>query len=96
MSQAGFSYESPAAAFEEFSGFAWSEAEPKPSSEEIATAVTDVECKRSSRLADVWRRVLWTHQTALADENRPGLAAAIERNDVLLRNAQSILSSSDG
>ncbi len=91
MREAGFDYATPLKAFSAFDGFALTDAEPNPSAEEVNTAVRDVECKRSSRLADVFRDVFWNKQFAMAKENRPTLKVLDEVNDQLLRNAQAII-----
>ncbi len=91
MRSAGFNYATPAEAFGAFDGFTLTDAVPDPPAVETKTAVADVECKRSSRLADVFRSVFWDHQVAMAEKNRPTLKVLEEVNAQLLRNAQQII-----
>lgn len=91
MREAGFNYTTPENAFTAFDGFLVTHERPAPTDEEINTALQDVECKRSSRLADVFRRVFWSHQMEMAEQDRPMLEVLDEVNDQLLRNAQKII-----
>jgi len=97
MKNAGFDYASPENAFRAFGGFqvtaesAVSRSLPQPSTAEVNTAVTDVGCKRSSRLADVFRKTLWDRQLAMAATNRPVLKVIEEARSQKLENAQGII-----
>lgn len=97
MSEAGFEYRNPKAAFSKYHGFevspgaVFGSMSPQASDSEIKTAVTDVECKRSSRLADVFRTVFWNNQVSMSDRNRPTLKVLDEIRSQKLRNSQAII-----
>jgi len=96
MSEHGFEYKTPLLAFSAFDGFTFTTEQFMPSPAEVSTAVTDVECKRSSRLADTWRKVFWGHQLDLERENRPTLEVMMKRNDKRISNAEKALASVGG
>lgn len=97
MKSAGFDYDTPLEAFSAFDGFSVNaetmsqKASPQPPTDEIETAVADVECKRSSRLVDVFRHVFWNHQVDMAEKNRPTLKVLDQVTDQRLRNAKQII-----
>lgn len=111
MKSAGYDYATPHDAFTAYDGFQLtaktalrkkgdkaSNEPPHPSATEVDTAMTDVECKRSSRVADIYRSVFWNKQldSAKTKKNQSTLAVLDQITDRLLSNAHQILQDAKG
>jgi hypothetical protein len=99
MAERGFDYASPQAAVERYVGFSITSdylpgvpsSLPTPSAEEKATALADIECKRSSQVYNVWRRSFWDYQAEAEAANRPALQVVRQETTVEVENAQRVL-----
>jgi hypothetical protein len=96
MEQAGFEYDSPKAAYEAFTGFSVTGDNRIPGmvearTDEIETALRDVECKEAGGIEEIWKRVLWRERYRSIQENLPALQALSEEVDRKVSNAERIL-----
>ena len=84
MKRRGFHYDAP-----------WDAATrpwPRPAGdEERATAVADVECKRTTHLAETYLVVLRAYEVTLVARNEPALAAARDAQAEAYRRARDVL-----
>ncbi|MEU8076550.1 hypothetical protein AB0B31_13985 [Catellatospora citrea] len=84
MAEAGYTYSSPW----EPNNRDWG---PKPTNEEIATAVADVACRRKVDLVGIWLAVESAYQQRVIDENHQRLEQSRQAYEVQLRNASKIV-----
>lgn len=94
MSRSGHDYDVPVAPVEEFTaGLALEPGTevPPPSEDEIATAVDDVACKRSTDLEAVWFTVESAYQSELISTNEDRLAEYESWLTAMLTRARRVL-----
>lgn len=96
MRQRGYAFTDPAAAsgsprWRQAAAAAQSDAPPMPAPAEIATAVADVQCKRSTDYVGTLTRVDTGYQNRLIDQNLAALQAEKSRRDAVLEKAAQVL-----
>jgi hypothetical protein len=99
MAKAGWDFETPIAAvefFEPFDGDLQPGQTPPPMAGEVEAAQKDLECKKSSRLVDVYREEIWNNLQHASDENRPLFEKLRAYSLLETERANEIIASLDG
>lgn len=94
MARAGYDYATP---WEANNDIQWTAHDgPRPTQEEIATAVTDVDCKHEVDLINIWASVHTAYELQAVEAHAEALDAVAEYRAVELANAREILDSAVG